>query len=84
MVQVYSASDPADAHLVHDMLDRAGIRAVIQGENLFGGRGGLPISPGTAPSVWVNEADFERARALIDEREARRKTSPPPPDAGGD
>jgi hypothetical protein len=74
MVQIYSASDPPDAHIVHDMLVANGIGAVIQGEDLWIARGMLPITPGTAPSLWVNEADADRARALI---AAHRHQNPP-------
>ncbi len=66
MVKVYSASDPADAHVVVAILDGHGIAAVVQGESLWGARGALPITADSAPSVWVaDDAIAERARQVI-------------------
>ncbi len=67
MKSIYIGETPLEAHIVKDLIESAGIAAVIRGENLFGVRGGLPISAETAPSVWVAEADYERAQALVDE-----------------
>ena len=78
MIRVYTAADPADAQLVCNLLNANGMKAVVQGENLWGARGALPLVPSTAPSVWVNEADVDKARTLIAEYEARPKEHPPP------
>ena len=75
MIKVYSAKDPADAHLIRGMLESNGLRSVVQGEALWSARGELPLTPDTGPSVWVAaESDYETARRLIDERE--RGSSP--------
>ena len=69
MKRVYSASDPADAHLMRGMLESNGIEAIVQGEALWSGRGDLPLGPESAPSVWVSDEEFDRARTLISEHE---------------
>lgn len=76
MIQVYSAYDLADANLACAMLENQGIKAVVQGEFLAGARGGLPLGPDTAPSVWVNDADVQEARRLIEEVEQQRRERP--------
>ena len=65
MKQAYIARDPMDAHLVRGMLESNGIDAMVQGEALWSARGELPLTPESAPSVWVSGDDHERARALI-------------------
>jgi len=60
--QVYLAENPIEAHIVVDLLQAAGIEAVVQGENLFAIRGAVPIS---YPTVWVlDDNDYDRAREL--------------------
>ena len=77
MIRVYSAADPADAHLVCALLKDNSIQAVVQGENLWMARGEVPLTPETAPSVWVNEPDVKRARALIEQRERPSQSQAP-------
>ena len=77
MVRVYSASGPAEAQLVCGMLTNNGIRAVVEGENLWMARGDVPVGPGTAPSVWVNEPDVDLARQLIEGYEHHSSASRP-------
>lgn len=68
MVKVYSARDLMDAELIRSMLESNGIPAVVQGTALWGGRGELPLTLDTAPSVWIaDQTGYDRARALITE-----------------
>jgi hypothetical protein len=70
--KVYMAEDPIEAQMVVDLLQAEGIAAMIQGEHIFAVRGALPIS---YPTVWVlDEADYDRARALALEYDRRRYT----------
>lgn len=62
--EVYWAANLADAQLVVEMLQGAGIEAQIVGEALQGAVG--EIAPQSAqPRVWVRGGDAERARTLI-------------------
>jgi hypothetical protein len=64
-VEVYSATDMAEAQFVHDMLAEAGIRAEIMGEAL----GGVLVdvsSLNLTPGIWVRAKDVEQARPLIE------------------
>lgn len=69
--RAYVAADPIDAELMLGFLRSAGIEAELRGWFLWGGRGELPVTDDTAPSLWVREADYARALGLIREfREA--------------
>lgn len=75
MKRVYSARDPADAHHIRGYLETNDVEAVVQGDSLWVGRGGLPLTLDTQPSVWVvNDDDYDRARSLIVGRRNRGAT----------
>jgi hypothetical protein len=65
MKRVYKANSPTDAPLIQHWLERNDIRASIRGD-LFGLRGEIPMAD-AAPTVWVADADEERALELIRE-----------------
>ena len=67
MQHVYTARDEMDASFVQGLLRQAGIEAVVQGEALGGVWGTLPLSAESLPSVWVPEADVDRARPVVEE-----------------
>lgn len=68
MKKIFSADNPLRARLVAAMLDEHGISVMIQGDILWGARGGLPLTPDAAPSVWVtDDEDAARARELVAE-----------------
>jgi hypothetical protein len=62
---VFIAAHPAEAHLVRGLLESEGIDAVVRGEALFGIRGLTPVTADSLPSVWVHDADVDRAIELI-------------------
>lgn len=72
IVEVYSAANEADAHIMALMLQENGLKPEIVGE-------GLPFV-GSEPSagwlkgtrIWVREEDAARARELIDDAIAAR------------
>ena len=49
MKRVHTAKHPTEAHLVKGMLEAAGIRATVLGDQLYGAYGELPV----LPTVWV-------------------------------
>ena len=67
MKQAYHAANPVDATLAVDLLASEGIPAHVQGNFLSGAAGELPV--GELLRVWVADADLERAKALLAERE---------------
>jgi rubrerythrin len=75
MKQVYSARDPMDARFVQGLLNREGIEAAVEGEE-------LPEPTGVAlPTVWVRDQDVAQAEPIIEEyrqREATRAQTPEP------
>ena len=62
MKQVYEARDSMEAHFIRQALEAEQIDAVVQGENLAVVQG---LIPETTPSVWVNDADIDRAMEVI-------------------
>jgi hypothetical protein len=64
---LYEAANAAEAHMLVDLLRQQGIAAEIRGEHLQGAVGGLPAM-GLVRLV-VDEPDFTRARAAIDQWE---------------
>ena len=74
MKRVYVAATPIDAQFVCTFLESVGIHATVRGEHLFTLRGLVPVTEDTLPAVWVTEdEDYERAVALIEQREARSR-----------
>ena len=65
MKKVYLAQDLSDAHLLKGFLEGEGIEAEVQGESLWKLRGEIPITDDTSPSVWVPDADYDRAMELV-------------------
>ncbi len=49
MKLVHTARHPTEAHLIRGMLEAAGIRAEVKGDQLYGAFGELPV----LPTVWV-------------------------------
>lgn len=76
MRKVYTARDVTDAGLVRGVLETHEIEVEVRGEDLHGARGLIPISADTAPTLWVEERDFDKAKALIAEGQG------PNPNAG--
>jgi len=64
MKQVYSAQSLMDAQFLKDFISENEIEVMIKGDMLLGAIGEIPAD--TTPSVWVlDDADFDRARALV-------------------
>ena len=64
MKLVHTARHPAEAHLIRGVLEAAGIRADVRGDQLFGAFGELPV----LPTVWIrDEALAPHADRLIGE-----------------
>ncbi len=63
MQLAYEAANAAQAHIIKDLLDRAGFNAVILGEYLQGGVGELPAAGYIR--VMVQEGDYVQAKAII-------------------
>lgn len=74
MVKVYGARDLAEAQFVKGLLESEEIDAVIQSGPLQAVLGEIPVTPESLPTVWVNEADLDRARPIIEEL---KKGGPP-------
>jgi hypothetical protein len=76
METVFEANLAIDAHLVRDLLERAGIPAVIEGEHLQGAAGELPL--GGLVRVRVQTDHAAEAREVVAEWEKRQ----PEPESG--
>lgn len=78
MKTLYHASSALEAHMLQDLLQQERISAFVHGEHLQGAIGELPAA-GLVRLV-VNDADYERARAVVARWEAHqpREASAPP------
>ena len=73
--KVYECTLAVEAHMICDLLARAGISARVDGEFLAGAGGDLPL--GNSIKVRVDPARAVEAREVIDEWE--REQPPPEP-----
>ena len=64
LARLFSARNDFEAHHIRVVLEAAGIRAMVIGEQLGQARGELPMSFATSPCVWVDASDLERAQAV--------------------
>jgi hypothetical protein len=63
--RVYSSYNLAAVHHARNVLDAAGIRAVVKNQYLSSGMGDLPPAE-CQPELWVlDDADVARAEALL-------------------
>ncbi|WP_136808297.1 DUF2007 domain-containing protein [Desulfosediminicola flagellatus] len=77
MKKIYTAANPADAHIVRGILESYEIGCEVRGESLFSVRGELPMVGDTFPTVWIfNDEDFEEARKVVDEIDRKREEAP--------
>ena len=66
MQRLYVAADLPEAHLVAQLLERAGIAARVFNEHAQGGLGEIPFTHAW-PEVWLLEdADASRAQRALD------------------
>lgn len=72
MLKLYTAENPLEAHMLRGFLEAHGIEAIVQGDHLFNGRGALPLSFDTLPTVWaVRPSEHASAKVLLEEWQAR-------------
>jgi hypothetical protein len=76
MKTLYEASNAVEAHMVLDLLKQEGLSAQLHGEHLQGAIGELPAA-GLVRLV-IDEADFARARAVVEQWDAAQPKEPTP------
>ena len=74
MKPVYEAAHGVEAHMIADLLRREGISGLVRGEYLQGAIGVLPASG--LVQVVVDEADYDRARGVIEHWSAAQTDEP--------
>lgn len=67
MKRLYEARHSVEAHLVQQHLSRAGIHAEVRGETIPFPGDSIAGFGGNAQSVWVDDQQFDEARAILDE-----------------
>ena len=66
MRKVYTSDNSAILGHARQVLENDSIRCIVRNDFLLGGAGELPVNE-TWPELWViDDADFDRARALVD------------------
>jgi hypothetical protein len=81
METVFEANLALEAHLVQDLLERAGIPSRVDGEYLQGAAGELPL--GNLVKVRVPPEHAAEAREVIAEWEKSQPATPTPPSSRG-
>jgi len=66
LVKIHVCRDSMEAHFLRQVLEDEDIQATVMGEALAAGRGELPLTAETLPSVWVRQDDVERAREVLE------------------
>jgi hypothetical protein len=85
-VEVYRARSSAQAHLIKNALQEAGVPAIVENDLLQGVLGDVPLGWATAPRVLVEESQAALSRSIVE----RLGTSsipedvPEPEDGGAD
>ncbi len=77
MLIAYRAKDLAEAHIVSGMLHAGGIDAHVGGHYLQGAMGEIGAAGFT--NVHVEDEDYPRARAIVEEYEANLSEAPVAP-----
>ena len=73
MKKIYTAANPADAHIVRGILESYEIDCEVRGESLFSVRGELPMVGDTFPTVWIlHDEDGKEAQKIVDEIDRKR------------
>jgi putative signal transducing protein len=62
VVRLVTAANPAEAHLIEQLLTAEGISSRVVGDFLGAGLGDIP---GVQPEVWVHRDDVARAEAVL-------------------
>lgn len=73
LIDVYSAENEQQAHIVRAFLADAGIESVVSGGMLQGAVGELPFGIPTAPKILASAEIADRARELILDWEKRNR-----------
>ena len=75
MKLIYTAYNSMLVANIRNLLEGAGIECDAKNLLLAGGAGDIPLNE-VWPELWVNESDFDRAQAIIDEALADKSDLP--------
>lgn len=74
MRTLYEAANLVEAHMLADLLKQEGLQTHVQGEYLQGGVGELQAN--ALVRLMIDEADYPRARAVVDAWDAAQPRDP--------
>ncbi len=65
-MKIFIAKNPAEAHIVCELLKTEQIQCEVRGEGLFGLKGELPFSDDTDPYIWLFAPEQQmKASAIV-------------------
>ncbi|MGP8308175.1 putative signal transducing protein [Vibrio sp. YIC-376] len=65
-MKIFIANNPAEAHIVCELLKMEQIHCEVRGEGIFGLKGELPFSDDTDPYVWLFDSEQQiKAMAIV-------------------
>jgi len=76
-MNIYSAANPTEAHILCELLKQHNIKAEVRGEGIFSLRGELPMTEESDPYVWLlNPRQQSEATQIVDEFKHHQHNSP--------
>ena len=75
MKLLYSDSNALVVNHLRNVIESAGIECRMKNEFLYSAAGEIPPTE-TWPELWVDEADYKRARQMVDEALADKSNLP--------
>ncbi len=73
--RLHTADNPVDLGFVRGLLNAEGLETRVQSMELWAAAVEIYFSEGARPSIWVRDADLERAQAVL--RDADRRDDGP-------
>ncbi|CAM2738398.1 DUF2007 domain-containing protein [Vibrio mytili] len=64
-MKIFIAKNPAEAHIVCELLKAEQVCCEVRGEGIFGLKGELPFGEDTDPYVWLLNPEQHRQAAII-------------------
>lgn len=71
-MKIFVAKNPAEAHIVCELLRTEQIQCEVRGEGLFGLKGELPFGDDTDPYIWLLIPEQQmKAAAIVDDYQSQ-------------
>jgi hypothetical protein len=76
LIEIYRARDLLEALMLRTVLEEAGVRVRLEGDQLQSAMGAVPLGWGTAPRLLVEEAEVNEALEILECAAVRHSADP--------